>query len=172
MSVKTIFELALLHVYIPDISSSMQFVLVVVEQSSMETSCSPGAMTMVWHGTKRQEYTRHIRVVVCEVVCKTTLTQRGRSNNPPVFPSVYHPGQWLKYKDTGVLREIHRNHGLAFLSRSLGRNERPNVGGVSIRSRNGAPCRKRGAWSMVKRLRQATNEYAPPPSYMQKYSVG
>ena len=29
------------------------------------------------------------------------------------------------------------------------RNERPNVGGVSIRSRNGAPSR-RDAWSMVK----------------------
>ena len=41
------------------------------------------------------------------------------------------------------------------------RNERPNVGGVSIRSGNGTPSR-RDAWSMVKRLRQATNEYAPP----------
>ena len=29
------------------------------------------------------------------------------------------------------------------------RNERPNVGGISIRSRNGAPSRK-GAWSKVK----------------------
>ena len=29
------------------------------------------------------------------------------------------------------------------------RNERPNVGGASIRSRNGAPSRK-DAWSMVK----------------------
>ena len=38
------------------------------------------------------------------------------------------------------------------------RNERPNVGGVSIRSRNGAPSRKGCA------VRQATNEYASPPS--------
>ena len=39
-----------------------------------------------------------------------------------------------------------------------------NVGGVSTRSRNGAPSRKRDAWSVVKRLRQATNEYPPPHS--------
>ncbi|CAN0251801.1 unnamed protein product [Laminaria digitata] len=42
-------------------------------------------------------------------------------------------------------------------------NERPNVGGVSTRSRNGAPSRKgcmRGQWSND--LRQATNEYALP----------
>ena len=30
------------------------------------------------------------------------------------------------------------------------RNERLGVGGVSIRSRNGAPCRKGCVWSMVK----------------------
>ena len=41
------------------------------------------------------------------------------------------------------------------------RNERQNVGGVSIRSRNGAPSRK--GCAVVKRLRQATNEYPPPP---------
>ena len=36
-------------------------------------------------------------------------------------------------------------------------NEPPNVGGVSVRSRNGAPSR-RDACVVVKRLRQATNE--------------
>ena len=43
------------------------------------------------------------------------------------------------------------------------RNERPNVGGVPTRSsRNGAPSRKA---CVVNRqiLRQATNEYVPPP---------
>ena len=40
-------------------------------------------------------------------------------------------------------------------------NERPNVGGVSIRSRNGAPSRKECV-SMVELPRQAINEYAPP----------
>ena len=40
------------------------------------------------------------------------------------------------------------------------RNGRPNIGGVSARSRNGGLPRK-GAWSMVKRLRQAASEYAP-----------
>ena len=45
-----------------------------------------------------------------------------------------------------------------------GRNahERANVGGVSIRSRNGAPSRK-DTWSMVKELRQATNECTTSP---------
>ena len=42
-----------------------------------------------------------------------------------------------------------------------------NVASVSIGSRNGAPSRKGcNAWSMVKYLKQATNEYAlPPPPY-------
>ena len=41
------------------------------------------------------------------------------------------------------------------------RTERPNIGGVSIRSRNGALSR-RDARSMAKRLGQATNETPPP----------
>ena len=44
------------------------------------------------------------------------------------------------------------------------RNERPNVGGVSIRSRNGAPL-IRDAWLMAMRLKQATIEYVPPPKW-------
>ena len=40
------------------------------------------------------------------------------------------------------------------------RNERPNVGGVSMRSRLRL---ERDAWSMVKLLRQTTNEYPPLP---------
>ena len=40
------------------------------------------------------------------------------------------------------------------------RNERPNFGGVSIRSRNGAPSRKR----CVVNGQMTKNEYAPPPS--------
>ena len=43
------------------------------------------------------------------------------------------------------------------------RNVRPNAGGVAIRSRNGVLRPKIDAWSMLKRLRQATNEYAPAP---------
>ena len=42
------------------------------------------------------------------------------------------------------------------------RNERPNVGGVSIESRNGAPSRK-GCAVNGQITKQATNEYAPPP---------
>lgn len=38
----------------------------------------------------------------------------------------------------------------------------PNVGDVIIRSRVVFPFR-RDAWSIVKRLRQATTEYASPP---------
>ena len=34
-------------------------------------------------------------------------------------------------------------------------NERPNVGGVSVRSGNGAPS-ERSAWSTVKRLKAST----------------
>ena len=41
------------------------------------------------------------------------------------------------------------------------RNEHPNVGGVSIRSRNGAPSRK-GFVVNGQMARQATNEYPPP----------
>ena len=43
------------------------------------------------------------------------------------------------------------------------RNERPNVGGVSIRSRNGAPSRG-GCVVHGQVTKQATNEYAPPPA--------
>ena len=39
------------------------------------------------------------------------------------------------------------------------RNERPNVGGISIRSRNGARSRK----GYVVNGQQATNQYTPPP---------
>ena len=41
------------------------------------------------------------------------------------------------------------------------RNERPNVGGVSIRSRNGALSRKRCV--INGQLAKATNEDTPPP---------
>ena len=51
------------------------------------------------------------------------------------------------------------------------RNERPNVGGIFLRSRKRAPSRK-DAWSTVSGLRQATNECAPPsppdPQYYDK----
>ena len=43
------------------------------------------------------------------------------------------------------------------------RTERPNVAGVPIRSKNGAPSRK-GAWSMAKRPRQAKKKSTPPPA--------
>ena len=43
------------------------------------------------------------------------------------------------------------------------RNERSSAGGISIRSRNGALSLERDAWSTVKALREATNEYAPHP---------
>ena len=42
------------------------------------------------------------------------------------------------------------------------RNERPNVGGVSIRSSNGAPSRK-GCVVNGQITTASTNEYAPPP---------
>ena len=44
------------------------------------------------------------------------------------------------------------------------RNERPNVGGVSLLGVGTMPRLERDEWSTVKSLRQATNEYAPPPS--------
>ena len=45
------------------------------------------------------------------------------------------------------------------------RNERRNVGGVPVRSRNGAPSRKGDAWSMVRLLqgKQRINPPSPPP---------
>ena len=45
------------------------------------------------------------------------------------------------------------------------RNERLNVEGVSIRSRNGAPSRKGRVVNGHIRLRQATIEYAPPSTF-------
>ena len=42
------------------------------------------------------------------------------------------------------------------------RNERPNVGGISIRSRNGARSRK----GYVVNGQQATNQYTPPPRFL------
>ena len=44
------------------------------------------------------------------------------------------------------------------------RSERPNVGGVSIRSRNGAPSRKGRVVSGQMTKAKVTYEYAPPPS--------
>ena len=41
------------------------------------------------------------------------------------------------------------------------RNERPSVGGVSIRSRNGAPSRK--GCVVNGQMAKASNKYAPPP---------
>ena len=57
------------------------------------------------------------------------------------------------------------NYNLLFSHTPAQRNERPNVGGVSTRSRNGAPSRRleKDAWPMVKCLRQSTNEYSPAP---------
>ena len=43
------------------------------------------------------------------------------------------------------------------------RNEPQNIAGVAIRRRNGVLCLERDAWSTVKRLKQETNESAPPP---------
>ena len=40
--------------------------------------------------------------------------------------------------------------------------ERPTVGGVSIKVRNGAPSRKGCVWQVVNWLWQETNEYTPP----------
>ena len=42
----------------------------------------------------------------------------------------------------------------------------PSVGGVSSRSRNGVSSSERGPWSMAKRLRHATHEYIPAPTYI------
>ena len=43
------------------------------------------------------------------------------------------------------------------------RKERPRLGGVSLLGIGTVLRLERDVWSMVKRLRQATNEYAPPP---------
>ena len=43
------------------------------------------------------------------------------------------------------------------------RNERPNVGGVSIRSRNGAPSRKGCVVNGQMTKASNKNEYSPPP---------